>query len=49
MYREVRESLKIDRGVRQVCVISLWLLNEHMDEVVKERESGIEQYGSEIS
>ena len=35
------ECLKIDCGVRQGCIMSLWLLNVYMDAVMKEMKLGM--------
>ena len=35
------EIFKIDIGMRQGCIISLWLFNVYMDAVVKEVKIGM--------
>ena len=37
------ECFWIDNGVRQVCMISLWLIDVCMDRVVKEIKKGWER------
>ena len=39
------ECFRIDGGVRQVCIMSLWLFNLYIDAVVKEVKMGMGRRG----
>ena len=39
------EQFRKDSGVRQGCIMSPWLFNVYMDEVMKEVEMGMEKLG----
>ena len=39
------ERFKVDSGVRQGCIMSLWLFNVYMDAVMKEVEMGMGRRG----
>ena len=39
------ECFRIDRGVRQVCIMSPWLFNVYMDEMMKELKMGMKRRG----
>ena len=41
----MRASVSELKGVRQGCAMSLWLLNVHMDAVIKEVKVGIGRLG----
>ena len=41
------EHLRIDNGVRQGCIMSLWLFNVYMDVVTKEGKMGMGKEGRE--
>ena len=39
------ERFRIDSGVRQGCIMSLWFFNVYMDAVIKEVEMGMGRMG----
>ena len=39
------EQFRIDRGVRQGCIVSPWLFNVYIDEVMRKAKIGIGRRG----
>ncbi len=46
---ELSESFKIEVGVRQGCVMSLWLFNIYMDRCIREMKVGVQDLGARLN